>query len=241
MKYGIIADVHSNLAALERVLYLMGEVDEVWCLGDIVGYGPEPNECLEIISNLGGRVIAGNHDLGAIGETSLDLFNVYAAEVCRWTGEVLDDEGEDYIRSLSRNGLRLGNSLLVHGSPRDPIWEYVLTLRQAAEIFRSTVERFIFVGHSHLPFVFRWRVESAEIAPLAEGKLSLEEDARFIINPGSVGQPRDGDPRASFMVFEPESGELEYIRVDYPVSVTQAKMSEAGLPQYLIERLSFGE
>ncbi len=241
MRYGIVADIHGNLDALEEVLSRMGEVDEMWCLGDIVGYGPEPKECLERMSKLASEVVAGNHDLGAIGEVPLDLFNIYAAEACRWTKEVLEEEDEAYIRSLPRNGVRVKGAFLVHGSPRDPIWEYVLTLRQAADIFLSTVERFIFVGHSHLPFIFRWQDGSAEIAPLEEGKISLADDARFLINPGSVGQPRDGDPRASFMIFDPERLELEYMRVDYPISETQAKMAEVGLPRYLIDRLSFGE
>lgn len=241
MRYAILADVHGNLAAFDAVLGRIGEVDGVWCLGDNVGYGPEPNECVTGVMAFSGPVVAGNHDLGAIGKTSLDLFNPYAREACRWTSEVLDEDCAAYLRSLPKMAHPLEDVLLVHGSPRDPLWEYVLTLSQAEEILQSRDERCIFVGHSHIPFVFRWLGKAPEIIPLVEGRLALDRGSKYLINPGSIGQPRDGDPRASFMIFEPDELEIEYRRVAYPIERTQAKMADVGLDHFLIERLSLGE
>ena len=243
MRVAIISDIHSNLTALEAVLEdAEGRgVDDFWCLGDIVGYGPDPCECLAIVRERAGLCLSGNHDLGAIGKLDLEDFNSYAAAANRWTGEVLAQEEKLFLEGLPTR-LDRQDVTLAHGSPRDPVWEYVLSIPAALASFEHFEAPLCLVGHSHMPFI------SAEPGPGALCDLfRFPEDTgvkigegRFIANPGSVGQPRDGDPRASYLVYDVEDAALHRHRVAYDIKATQKRMRRAGLPGYLIDRLSRG-
>ena len=242
MRIAILADIHSNLEALSAVLADArehGSVDEVWCLGDTVGYGPDPNACLDKILGMNHVLVAGNHDLAAVGKISLADFNPYAAEACRWTTTQLSHEHSEHLANLP---LRVERTpfTLVHGSPRDPVWEYVLSLDIAQACFDHFTTPCCLVGHSHIPFICRQGQRVAELvdAPLGSGVPLGQE--RLIVNPGSVGQPRDGDPRASYAIYHTEENSLEFRRVPYDLVATQRKMRLAGLPEYLGERLQYG-
>jgi diadenosine tetraphosphatase ApaH/serine/threonine PP2A family protein phosphatase len=248
-KIAVIGDVHGNMPALEAVLLHCNGCDAVWCVGDTVGYGPYPNECVSRVRGLGAIAVAGNHDLGSLGMIDLMSFNTYARRACEWTGEVLQGDAREYLDSLPLRKRVDGDVLLVHGSPRDPVWEYVLNMGQALEVFGSFDERICFHGHSHSPLVFASVVEETgdrekpEVQPLVPGdgyRLELERGRRYLVNVGSVGQPRDGDPRACYVLFDPDEGIITYRRVTYPVAEVQAKMDEEGLPEMLSRRLAEG-
>jgi diadenosine tetraphosphatase ApaH/serine/threonine PP2A family protein phosphatase len=243
MRIAIIADVHSNLAALEVVLSdaAQRQADELWCLGDIVGYGPEPRECLALVRERARLCLAGNHDLGAAGAIGLDEFNPYAAEANRWTGQVLTDEERAHLAALPAM-LVHEEFTLAHGSPREPVWEYVLSSAGAAASFRHFETRYCLVGHSHVPFTCP-EAEAGAPSPLYQAQEDVDVTlgrGRMIINPGSVGQPRDGDPRASYAIFDTARQAVHHHRVVYDVEATQRKMRAAGLPEYLADRLSRG-
>ena len=244
MRCAIISDIHSNLAAFRAVLQdvkTRGGVEQIWCLGDITGYGPNPRECIHLLRQYEHICVAGNHDLGAIGEIALSDFNDEAAVACAWTNQQLGPEDRDYIANLP---LRLvkGDFTLAHGSPREPIWEYVLSISDARVNFEYFHTRACLVGHTHVPLIFEHIVKSEkylvhETSP--DKTLELMEN-RLIINPGSVGQPRDGDPRASYVIYDSEYTSIHYYRVHYDIIVTQQKMREYNLPYHLITRLEHG-
>jgi predicted phosphodiesterase len=244
MRYLIISDIHANLAALEAVFadVDLDGVDRIWCLGDVVGYGPCPNECIARLLEFPDHLcVAGNHDWAAIGRISIAEFNPSAQLACRWTSEQLIPENKAYLAGLPTR-LVEGKCTLVHGSPREPIWEYIIYPSTAQLNFQFFDTQLCFVGHTHAPAIFREETsyQKFEIAIPAPGRPIRLDDERLIINPGSVGQPRDGDPRAAYMVFDPESSTLEYQRVTYNISATQQLMLERGLPESLISRLDFG-
>ncbi len=244
MRFGIFSDVHSNLEALEEVLsfYKKERLQSFICLGDIVGYGPNPNECIQrIVSLKKVQVIAGNHDYAVVGLKELTWFNDLASRSLVWTKRHLTEENRNYLMRLPR---LIDHSLftLAHGSPRDPIDEYLLTARQYldnVEFFRTAV---CFVGHTHLPCVFYAdSLGIIQIKPLAEGEVfKIDPLAHTIVNVGSVGQPRDGDPRAACAIYDSDSKEVKIIRLKYNIDATQQKMRQASLPLYLSERLSYG-
>lgn len=244
MRFGIVSDIHSNLAAFQAVLDDIGHkggVERIWCLGDIVGYGPDPRECIELIRQSDHVCVAGNHDWGALEKIDLRDFNSDAAAACRWNGQQLSPDEIDYLANLPLT-LNEGDFTLAHGSPREPIWEYLLSTYSAKASFDYFETKFCLVGHSHVPLVFEQRGDNGEcllheIPP--DTSLALAEN-RLIINPGSAGQPRDGDNRASYAIYDSEHGAVEYYRVSYDFSITQKKMAEHGLPQRLIDRLSHG-
>jgi predicted phosphodiesterase len=252
MRYLIISDIHSNLAAFEAVLADAGSFDKVWCLGDVVGYGPDPNECVERLRDLPHVCVVGNHDWAALGKMDTEDFNPEAKRACLWTREQLSASNLEYLEALPKI-LVEEDFTLVHGSPRHPIWEYILNPSIAKANFECFDTRFCLVGHTHVPIIYRSyafghnsenpnQVGDALI-PSSGAQLVLGED-RLIINPGSVGQPRDGDPRASYAILEsdPKRSDLtlEYRRIPYPIETTQAKMVEKDLPVRLIMRLSYG-
>jgi predicted phosphodiesterase len=241
MRYALISDIHANLAALEAVLAHLDvkAVDEIWCLGDVVGYGPAPNECIERIQELPHRCLAGNHDWAVLGKLDLEDFNADAQRACLWTREQLTPTSRMYLESLEER-ITEGDFTLAHGSPRHPIWEYVIHPSIARANFAHFDTPYCFVGHSHVPAIFRDRGSDVDIRPIElDVPMSLGQQ-RLIINPGSVGQPRDGDPRASYAILDAEAGEIEYRRVPYPIEETQGKMAQVGLPPRLIIRLSYG-
>jgi diadenosine tetraphosphatase ApaH/serine/threonine PP2A family protein phosphatase len=226
-----------------------GGVDRIWCLGDIVGYGPDPHECIEALRETAHISTAGNHDLAAIGRVSADEFNPDAAEACRWTTKRLTAADADYLGSLPL-AVTQDDFTLVHGSPRDPVWEYILHVSQARDNFDAFNTGVCIVGHSHVPLVFAMersngpsRAERETTARQFTDELMLTAStggARMIVNPGAVGQPRDGDPRAAYAIYDSENGVITPCRVEYDVAATQARMGAAGLPMGLISRLSYG-
>jgi diadenosine tetraphosphatase ApaH/serine/threonine PP2A family protein phosphatase len=242
-KVCIIADVHANLPALESVVLDAGEAEAFWSLGDVVGYGPYPNECMSMLDELGTLSVAGNHDLGSIGELSLSRFNRDAYIANQWTSTVLEPGNIRRLRDtpVARADEDTG-ALMVHGSPRDPVWEYIHSEEQAGRDFDSFSEAQCFHGHSHVPavFVLGGTGEVDHLDHGVSGEVHLEPGCRYLINAGSVGQPRDGDPRACYVMFYPSQGLVSYHRVEYDVGRTQARMEEVGLPVFLINRLGQG-
>ncbi len=243
MRYAVIADIHANLAALSAVLADLdgrGGADECWCLGDSVGYGPDPHECLEELRGRNHISVAGNHDWGAIGKVSLADFNPEAAAACRWTSGELTAKDREYLESCPMT-LTRGDFTLAHGSPRDPIWEYIVSSKIAGENLAHFRSLYSLVGHSHIPRVFR-EGDGGEVSPspLADGDRVDLESQRMIINPGSIGQPRDGDPRASYAIIDTGDGTLTLHRVAYDIHLTRTKMAMRHLPEGLAARLSVG-
>ncbi len=243
MRYAILSDIHSNLVALRAVLQHMesaGPIDEVWCLGDTVGYGPAPNECTDLMRSYEHVGIAGNHDWAATGRLDTSEFNPDASDAALWTSRVLSDENRSYLETLPLTTVR-GHFTMAHGSPRNPIWEYLLSERVAAASFEHFETTFCLVGHSHIPLLFHEDVQGN----ISFQRLPLDQAfrpgrGRWILNPGSVGQPRDGDPRASYVMYDASSGEFHQYRVSYDIEATQAEMLRLRLPQSLSERLSHG-
>lgn len=241
MRIGIIADIHSNLTALQAVLADLakqGGADEFWCLGDIVGYGPDPHECLEIVRTRFNLCVAGNHDLAAAGKMDTNDFNQDAARAARWTGLKLDNDEVHFLSSLPLKAEK-GDFTLVHGSPRDPVREYILTDREAEENLSFFKTRLCLIGHSHTTMYFTCSESCSSDRPGARGSLKLVGH-RYIINPGGVGQPRDGDPRAAYAVYDSETAVLVFHRVSYDIPAVQARMRKVGLPLWLMERLENG-
>ena len=213
----------------------MPKVDRIVVLGDIVGYGPDPNAVIDRLRSVGARAVMGNHDAAVLAPALLDWFNPHAAAAARWTRIVLTEESRQYLASLPKLG-RLGRHRCVHGSPRKPyIWEYILDDLQALEILMKLGRRLCFFGHTHLPRIF---TEEGEQVPEVGVPISLPASA--LVNPGSVGQPRDGNPDASFAVVDLEASTVRFGRVPYDVPVTQAKIREAGLPEVEAARLALG-
>lgn len=236
----VISDVHSNLPALRAVLRDLEarKVGDVVFLGDAVGYGPEPNECIALIEERSGACIAGNHDWAVLGLTDVTYFNAIAKAAIRWTDEALSPESRKTMNGwpLVKNVKELG-ALLVHGSPESPEdWNYLLAPESIKRAFGFFRERLCLVGHSHSPFIAE--MSGSSKMQFHGGKAALKKGSRYVINVGSVGQPRDGDPRACYALVGEQ--EVELIRVEYPVEETQRKMAAAGLPEPLILRLSLG-
>lgn len=244
MRYAIISDIHGNLAAFQAVLQDIGErggVERIWCLGDIVGYGPDPKECIALLRKYDHVCVAGNHDWGAIAKISTEDFNPEAAAACQWTGQQLNDDEIEYLASLPLI-VTEGDFTLAHGSPREPIWEYLVSTYAAKVSFDYFQTKFCLVGHSHVPVVFEYLDDRGD-CQLKEFPLDIPlklGNSRLIINPGGVGQPRDGDPRASYAICDTENSVIWHYRVPYDVSITQQRMKEVGLPRRLAARLSYG-
>ena len=243
MRVLIVSDVHANLEALTAVISdceIRGGFDRIWSLGDLVGYGPDPGPCLELLGSHDVISVAGNHDLAAAGRLSLEAFNEHAASANRWTSSQITAAQAEYLRDLP---LRIedGPFTMVHGSPRDPVWEYVITVPAAVVSFLHFDTECCLVGHSHVPFVCRpVREKGAAFAGFpVDAPIGLGS-GRMIVNPGGVGQPRDGDPRSGYAVYDDGEGTITHHRVEYDLRTTQAKMEVVGLPAYLIERLALG-
>lgn len=238
----IVSDVHSNLPALDAVLAdaeRRGGFDRVWCLGDTVGYGAQPNECLDRLRAFDLVSLAGNHDLGAIGAISLDEFNVYAAEANRWTGDVLTPENRQYLAGLPAQQV-VGPWTLAHGTPRDPVWEYLFSEHVAAAALAAQTTDWGLVGHTHVPTLAE-RVNGGIKLDYLKPDAPLALAGRTVIcNPGSVGQPRDHDPRAAYALLDKEAAMLTHYRVRYDVELAQELIIDAGLPRMLADRLEEG-
>ena len=241
MRILIISDIHANLTALDAVLNDAGQVDAVWCLGDLVGYGPDPNECVERIQQLQNLVcLIGNHDAAVSGDIEIATFNNEARLAVIWTQSVMEPAHLEFLRALSPQTV-IDSVSLAHGSPRQPIWEYLLDTQTAFQNFDHFDTPFCFVGHSHLPVVFQMQAEkrTADLS-IPQINSSLNMIPRAIYNPGSVGQPRDRDPRAAYAIFDPGRQTWNYHRVSYDIQSVQHRMQSANLPLRHIQRLSAG-
>ncbi|MBI2979881.1 MAG: metallophosphoesterase family protein [Chloroflexi bacterium] len=243
MRYAIISDIHANLAAFSVVLddiKRQGGTEQIWCLGDTIGYGPDPHACIELLRQTNHICVAGNHDLAAIGRIDTAAFNPDAAVSCHWTAQQLSPADVEYLGKLPLV-IQKDDFTLVHGSPREPIWEYLTSTSLAKENFAYFKSQFCLVGHSHVPLVFSYDENSTCIGRrfLTDIQLTLGRD-RLIINPGSVGQPRDGDPRASYAIYDSATRQVRLHRIPYDITSTQNKMIKHGLPMPLVTRLSYG-
>ncbi|HEX4526964.1 MAG TPA: metallophosphoesterase family protein [Gaiellaceae bacterium] len=241
MRIAVISDIHSNLPALEAVLAdVDGESpDQIWCLGDIVGYGPHPNECVNLARERAALSLCGNHDLAVLGAIDVSEFTGDAGAAARWTREVLGEREAGWLRELSPSAERPGVELY-HGSPRDAVWDYVLSEQVALISILETTAPLVLVGHSHVALGLGW--DGSELSGgLAPEGTELDLSAgRWLLNPGSVGQPRDGDPRAAWLLIDDEAQRAAFRRVPYPIHETQAAIRERGLPDPLAARLALG-
>jgi diadenosine tetraphosphatase ApaH/serine/threonine PP2A family protein phosphatase len=242
MRYAVLSDVHANLEALEVVLadVAIRSPEAIICLGDFVGYGPDPNACVQRLRGVLAGAVVGNHDLAALERTDVTVFNPYARAAILWTRDQLTDDARAYLGDLPPQ-LRRPAFLAVHGSPRDPTDEYLFDAATAKESFESVEFRLGLVGHTHVPAVFIDDGERVQLVLLAsDDPLELRPANRYIINVGSVGQPRDGDPRAAYLWLDEGNSRAQLVRLAYPIGRTQEKMRAAGLPEVLAERLTFG-
>ncbi len=242
MRILVVSDIHSNLVALQTVLEQAGQVDQVWCLGDVVGYGPAPNECVETLRRFTLKIVAGNHDRGVTGQLDLDDFTSDAHRAALWTRKVLTLYNFQWLEQLpDYETLTDMDVMLVHGSPRMPIWEYILSSAVAAENMYRFETSLCFFGHTHIPVLYAQEGNGpGAIAIRLPEKQAVLLNGKELVNPGSVGQPRDRDPRAAFAVFDSNGRTLTHHRVPYDIARTQAAMREARLPPRLIQRLDYG-
>lgn len=243
MKIGIISDIHSNYEAISSVLKNIKEVDEFICLGDIIGYGADPNYCIEKIKDLNCRCIGGNHDFAATGKLDINYFNYTARAALLWTSLQLKKENLNFLKNLEKKIELKDNVFAVHGSPQNPILEYILDKDTASLIFSKFDFKIYFVGHSHLAGCFSLDEDNNQIeydALSNGGCIEILRKKRYIINCGSVGQPRDGNPQASYGIYDTNIKKVIINRVSYPIYLTQKKIIKVGLPKILAERLSFG-
>jgi predicted phosphodiesterase len=240
VRVAVISDVHSNLQALEAVLADAAEavIDEVWCLGDIVGYGGKPSECLALVRERTAICLGGNHDLVVSGVLDIDQFTAEAGVAARWTRSVLTPDELESLAHLSPKGAREGISLF-HGSIRDPIWEYVLTAPVAEAALNEQTTDLALVGHSHVQLALMLGAKGLD-GGKAEADQELALAGKQLLNPGSVGQPRDRDPRAAWLLIDTEVASARFMRSEYPVEQAQADIRAAGLPTRLADRLSRG-
>jgi diadenosine tetraphosphatase ApaH/serine/threonine PP2A family protein phosphatase len=241
VRYAFLSDVHSNLESLERAMERIENADAVVSLGDMVGYGANPNECLAILQSRVQHAVLGNHDLAAVEGFGIEHFNEYAREAILWTQQVLGESAKAWLDTLGYE-LRFPEFLLVHGAPVR-YFEYILEKRDAARAFEATDARLIFVGHTHIA---QYWVKDAD-ANIGHrhmqhgGVLRLEAGKRYIVDAGSVGQPRDANPEACLAFYEPENENVEWVRYAYDVAEAARKIREAGLPSFLADRLRAGK
>jgi diadenosine tetraphosphatase ApaH/serine/threonine PP2A family protein phosphatase len=239
VRAAVVSDIHGNLHALEAVLEAIDRdaPDELWCLGDLVGYGPRPNRCCALMAERADVCLIGNHDLAALGRLDLEIFSPDAAVSDAWTADNLEPETRAFLEPLESSGERKGVGLF-HASPRDPVWEYILSPGIAYAGLAATPEQLVLVGHSHVALHFR--LSTTTLATAEAGvELDLGDD-RWLLNPGSVGQPRDTDPRAAWLLLDLEAAKATFRREAYDIVATQAEIRERGLPEALAARLEHG-
>jgi diadenosine tetraphosphatase ApaH/serine/threonine PP2A family protein phosphatase len=243
MRIALLSDVHGNLPAFEAVLGDVDEqaVEEIWCLGDLVGYGAAPDGCVALARERCDLSLAGNHDLVVTGDIPISDFSSSAAAAARWTQETIGEETMAYLRSLSPADAER-EPALYHASPRDPVWEYVLSTWQADECIDLMDARVAAIGHSHVALWFRRDGSGKVSGATADSDLELDlSDGRWLVNPGGVGQPRDGDPRAAWLLLDTSAWKAIWRRVEYPIDEAARAIEDAGLPRMLAERLYTGQ
>jgi predicted phosphodiesterase len=241
VRVAVISDIHSNLPALEAVLADLGrsDPDQVWCLGDIVGYGADPNACTKLVSEVVEVCLAGNHDLVVSGDLDVRYFAMSAGAAARWTVKQVTPETREFLSGLAPLGHTAGVGLY-HASPRDPVWEYVLSVSQAGDCLDVQQQRVCLIGHSHVACYFP-RDGGETIGEQALDGAALEmARGEWLVNPGSVGQPRDGDPRAAYLMLDTETWDASFKRVEYPIDEAARAIIDAGLPRSLADRLYQG-
>ncbi|MDD5773225.1 MAG: metallophosphoesterase family protein [bacterium] len=244
MRYGIFSDVHSNLEALNRVLEdsKKENIDNFICLGDLVGYGANPNECVELIRALKPVIVAGNHDCAVVNRIDTSGFNKWGSEAVLWTQKIIKPDNVSFL-----NGLKLmqdhNDFTLVHASPYFPEkWFYVITVEDIIRCFLNFKNWICFVGHSHRPFIFELNPNNLYNSNIfLSGEVVLKKEMRYVISAGSVGQPRDGNNKTCYFVFDSESKKIKLTRLEYNYELTQKKILDAGLPGFLAERLAKGK
>jgi predicted phosphodiesterase len=243
MRVAVVSDIHGNRQALEAVLDAVeaAVADELWCLGDLVGYGAEPNACVELIRRFATVSLVGNHDLAVVGALPLDEFSRGAELAARWTRDVLTDDNRDYLASLQPQKLDEAAGLY-HASPRNPVWEYVLSPLQAELCFDVMEQRVACIGHSHVALAY---TRSLGVPATGEKRAAGTEldvsEGQWLLNPGSVGQPRDGDPRAAWLMLDTDAWTAAWHRTEYDVAGAAAAIRAARLPDSLAERLPHGQ
>jgi len=239
VRIGVLSDIHANLPALEAVLAAMPSVDALWQLGDVVGYGPSPNEVVARLRGAGAKGVRGNHDAAALGELGTGDFNADARRAIEWTRSVIAGDTLAWLGSLPER-TELEGFTLVHGSPRDPIWEYVTSTPVARAGINAMTTSSGLHGHTHVPIAFLLEDGRLEAMGPGDGSQLAIDGRRVLANPGSVGQPRDGIPTASWLLLDTDADAITWHRTAYDVEAVQAAMVEAGLPARLVDRLSHG-
>jgi predicted phosphodiesterase len=246
LRIAVISDIHANLPAFETVLAEIDKdpPDEIWCLGDVVGYGAQPNECSELAKERTDVCLAGNHDLAALDALDISTFSPAAAEAALWTRNALSADAREFLGGLEATD-ESRDVAMYHASPRDPVWEYVLWPEQAGECIARQASRVALIGHSHVALCFRadddGDVDATQGAQVVAGTTLDIAEGEWLLNPGSVGQPRDGDPRAAWIMLDSEAWTAGYQRVEYPVDKAAESIIEAGLPEHLGRRLAVGQ
>lgn len=239
MRILVFSDIHSNLTALEAVLSIAGNMDAYWCLGDLVGYGPDPNECIERVRGLPNLLcVRGNHDAATLGEVDQQTFNHEAGLAITWTKRILNAESQKFLLSLPEKIIE-GDVTLVHGSPRNPVWDYVMDYMTAVRTFSYFNTRICMVGHTHVPAIWKEGIDKHPSGHIVDyHKTPIL--SKTILNPGSVGQPRDHDPRASYAIFDSDKSTWELRRISYDYTAVQDRIKTSGLPWRHALRLAEG-
>ncbi|MCC7117086.1 MAG: metallophosphoesterase family protein [Anaerolineales bacterium] len=242
MRILVMSDIHANYTALEAVLRDAGKVDETWCLGDLVGYGPDPNAVVEEVREIPNLVcLMGNHDVGVIGRMPLETFNGEARRSLMYHEKVLTTTNLDYLKTLPMVAKERGEATIAHGSPRDPLWEYILNSLTARVNFEHFSTPWCFVGHSHIQCLFVLNEETKQILlDQTKPDTSIQLHPKMILNPGSVGQPRDRDPRAAYAIYDTAARTWTPKRVPYNIAEVQARIRELKLPEKHAARLAEG-
>jgi len=246
MRILIISDIHANLTAFKAVLeHAKNKWDVIWFLGDLVGYGPDPDECVQELQKYNHIALSGNHDQAVLGNLDIKSFNREAKFAITWTQEAISSETESYLQNLPSKQVE-GDFTLAHASPRYPVWEYILDPLTASENFNWFQTEFCLVGHTHVPVIFEERLNGFRKVNVRPPQYGQGHDAlflgpeRLIINPGSVGQPRDSDPRAAYALLDTESMTWSYQRAPYAIREVQERMEKFGMPKRLVNRLAYG-
>ncbi|HET7182566.1 MAG TPA: metallophosphoesterase family protein [Candidatus Limnocylindrales bacterium] len=239
MRICLLSDIHSNLVALDAVLEAAGEVDAVWHLGDVVGYGPDPDGVVARLRERGALGVRGNHDAAAVGGSEIDWFNPEARRAMEWTRGAISDDTRDWLSALPERRTE-SDCDLVHGSPREPLWEYVTSLGVARDNLGLLTTRIGLHGHTHVPAAWVEDGKGVELVRGRPGRTLELAGRRALLNPGSVGQPRDGDPDAAFAILDLDADTIEWRRAAYDIAAVQAAMRAAGLPTSLASRLRAG-
>ncbi|MBI2762543.1 MAG: metallophosphoesterase family protein [Chloroflexi bacterium] len=239
MRVAVLSDIHANMPALEASVRAAGGVDGIWHLGDVVGYGPAPDQVVARLQELGVTGVRGNHDAAAIGGPEIDWFNPDARRAMEWTRNSISPSTRAWLTGLPPTAI-LDECSLVHGSPRDPMWEYITSVPVARANLAALGTRIGLHGHTHVPMAWIEEDGSVDVVGPGDGSILELRGRRALVNPGSVGQPRDGDPRAAFLILDTEKDSISWHRVSYDIQAVQEAMRSAGLPATLVARLDSG-